>query len=346
MIIVMEPTATMTQISQVLRAVEDLGFQPRPSHGRGGTVIGVMGAGENARLRELASLPGVAEVTSVRTPFKLSAREYRPEPTVVELSRARLGGDDFVVMAGPCSVESHDQLFDAARAVRRCGATVLRGGAFKPRTSPYSFMGLGEEGLRLLLAAKRELGLDIVTEAMSPDQVELVARYADILQIGARNMQNYALLEAVGRIRKPVMLKRGMMSTLEELLLAAEYIMSNGNQQVILCERGIRTFEKATRNTCDISAVPYLKDKTHLPVVVDPSHAVGVREYIPAVARAAVAAGADGIIVEVHCNPAEALSDGPQALTPPMFEELMASLRPLAAAMGRTMPAPAGEPAS
>jgi 3-deoxy-7-phosphoheptulonate synthase len=340
MIIIMDPQATVAQISQVLKAVEELGFQPRPSRGKDGTVIGVMGAGENARLRGLASMDGVAEVTTMNTPFKLSAREYRPESTIVELSGGQLGGDDFIVMAGPCSVESHDQLFDAARAVRDSGAVVLRGGAFKPRTSPYSFMGLGEEGLRLMLAAKRELGLDIVTEAMAPDQVDLVAKYADIIQIGARNMQNYALLEAVGKVRKPVMLKRGMMSTVEELLLAAEYIMSNGNQQVILCERGIRTFEKATRNTCDISAVPVLKDKTHLPVVVDPSHAVGVREYIPAVARAAVAAGADGIIVEVHCNPAEALSDGPQALTPPMFDELMKTIRPIAAAVGRKMADP------
>jgi 3-deoxy-7-phosphoheptulonate synthase len=340
MIIIMDPKANVAQISQVLKAVEELGFQPRPSRGKDGTVIGVMGAGENALLRGLTSMDGVAEVTTMNTPFKLSAREYRPESTIVELSGGQLGGDDFIVMAGPCSVESHDQLFDAARAVRDSGAVVLRGGAFKPRTSPYSFMGLGEEGLRLMLAAKRELGLDIVTEAMAPDQVDLVAKYADIIQIGARNMQNYALLEAVGKVRKPVMLKRGMMSTVEELLLAAEYIMSNGNQQVILCERGIRTFEKATRNTCDISAVPVLKDKTHLPVVVDPSHAVGVREYIPAVARAAVAAGADGIIVEVHCNPAEALSDGPQALTPPMFAELMETIRPIAAAVGRKMADP------
>jgi len=340
MIIIMDPQATVAQISRVLRAVEEIGFQPRPSHGKNGTVIGVMGAGDNARLRELASLDGVAEVTTMNTPFKLSAREYRPESTIVELSGGRLGGDDFIVMAGPCSVESHDQLFDAARAVRAAGAVVLRGGAFKPRTSPYSFMGLGEEGLRLLLAAKRELGLDVITEAMAPDQVALVAKYADIIQIGARNMQNYALLEEVGRIRKPVMLKRGMMSTVEELLLAAEYIMSNGNQQVILCERGIRTFETATRNTCDISAVPVLKDKTHLPVIVDPSHAVGVREYIPAVARAALAAGADGIIVEVHCNPAEALSDGAQALTPSMFADLMETLRPIAAAVGKNMAGP------
>jgi len=339
MIIVMKSEATVLQISGVIRAVEELGFEPRPSHGADGTVIGVMGAGDSAEIEALGTLAGVADVTSMSTPFKLSAKAYQAEPTIIELGSSKLGGDEFVVMAGPCSVESHDQLFDAARAVRDAGATVLRGGAFKPRTSPYSFMGMGEEGLRLMLAAKRELGLDIITEAMSPDQVDLVARYADVIQIGARNMQNYALLEAVGKIRKPVMLKRGMMSTVEELLLAAEYILSNGNRQVILCERGIRTFETATRNTCDISAVPVLKDKTHLPVVVDPSHAVGMREYIPAVARAAAAAGADGIIVEVHCNPAQALSDGPQALLPNMFADLMNSLRPIAAAVGRTMPA-------
>ncbi len=344
MIIVMKSSATVVQIGQVIRAVEELGFQPRPSHGADGTVIGVVGVGDITKIETLGTLAGVAEITSVSTPFKLSAKAYQASPTIIELGHSRLGGDEFVVMAGPCSVESHDQLFDAARAVRSAGATVLRGGAFKPRTSPYSFMGMGEEGLRLMLAAKIELGMDIVTEAMSPDQVDLVSRYADIIQIGARNMQNYALLEAVGKIRKPVMLKRGMMSTVEELLLAAEYILSNGNRQVILCERGIRTFENATRNTCDISAVPVLKDKTHLPVIVDPSHAVGVREYIPAVARAALAAGADGIIVEVHCNPAEALSDGPQALLPDMFRDLMESLRPIAAAVGRRMaPIPEGE---
>ena len=340
MIVVMAPDAGIAEIGGVIREIERLGYTPRPSHGRSGTVIGVVGAGAAGDLAHLAEFPGVARLEEVAHPYKLVAREARPEPTVIPLRHGEVGGREFVVMAGPCSVESREQVLAAARAVAGAGARVLRGGAFKPRTSPYSFQGLGEEGLRLLAEARRATGLDVVTEVMAPEQVALVAEHADILQVGARNMQNYALLEAVGRARRPVLLKRGMMSTLEELLLAAEYIMANGNHQVMLCERGIRTFETATRNTCDIGAVPALKSLTHLPVIVDPSHAVGVRAWVPAVARAALAAGADGIIVEVHPDPDRALSDGAQSLTPDGFRELMASLAAMAPAVGRELSIP------
>ena len=282
-------------------------------------------------------MPGVAQVSPISKSFKLVNREFKPDPTIVHINGVSVGGDEFVVMAGPCSVENPEQIMSTARAIREAGATVLRGGAFKPRSSPYSFQGLGEEGLKLLRAAREETGLAVVTEVISPEYVPLVGRYADILQIGARNMQNYALLEAVGKQRKPVLLKRGLMSTVEELLLAAEYILSNGNSQVMPCERGIRTFERATRNTLDISAVPVIKQASHLPVIVDPSHATGHVEYVPSMARAAVAAGADGIIVEVHPSPKDALSDGAQSLTFDQFREMMDELQPLVEAMGRRM---------
>ncbi len=337
MIVVMQPGAAVAEISRVIREIEILGFKARPSHGANQTIIGIIGAGQNASLGQIAALPAVAQVTPVTKVFKLVNREFQPEPTVVNVNGLSIGGSEFVVMAGPCGVESSDQLLSTARAVHASGARVLRGGAYKPRTSPYSYQGMGEEGLRILLAAKRETGLAIVTEVISPGLVPVVCKYADILQIGARNMPNYALLEAVGKVRKPVLLKRGMMSTIEELLLAAEYLLSNGNRQVMLCERGIRTFEKATRNTLDISAVPVIKQVSHLPVIVDPSHASGHREYIGALSRAAVAAGADGIIVEVHPKPEEALSDGPQSLTFDQFDELMDGLRPVAAAVGRAI---------
>ena len=263
-------------------------------------------------------------VSPLSSKFKLVSRDFQPEPTVVRLGRGlRIGGDGFVVMAGPCAVENRDQLLATARRVHECGGHILRGGAFKPRTSPYSFQGLGEEGLQILAEARGLTGLPVITEVVSPEAVPLVARYADILQIGSRNMQNYALLEAAGKARVPVMLKRGLMSTIEEMLLAAEYLMSNGNSQVILCERGIRTYEKVTRNTLDLSAVPVIKQKSHLPVIVDPSHAVGVVDYVPSMALAAAASGADGIMVETHPDPAQALSDGPQSLDFPAFGELM-----------------------
>jgi 3-deoxy-7-phosphoheptulonate synthase len=337
MIVVMKPDASVTEISGVIRHIEDLGFRPRPSRGTQHTIIGVIGARQNSALAEIERLPGVAQISPVSTTFKLVNREFHPEATVIKINGVSIGADEFVVMAGPCSVESREQTMSTARAVRDAGARILRGGAFKPRTSPYSFQGLAEEGLRILRDAKHETGLPIVTEVMTPELVPMVCEYADILQIGARNVQNYALLGAVGKVRKPVLLKRGMMSTIEETLLAAEYILSNGNHQVMICERGIRTFETATRNTLDISAIPVIKQASHLPVIVDPSHAAGFRGPIPALARAALAAGADGLIVEVHPRPAEALSDGSQCLDFEQFRALMESLRPIAAAIGRSM---------
>lgn len=342
MIIVMKSDVPVSQISGVIRAIEALGLTPRPSHGAEQTIIGIIGAHKGTPLGDIAGMPGVAQVTPVSKAFKLVNREFQPEATVVNVNGVPVGGKEFVVMAGPCAVESSEQMLETARAIRDAGARVLRGGAFKPRTSPYSFQGLGEEGLRILRSAREATGLAIVTEVMSPELVPLVANYADILQIGARNVQNYALLAEVGKARKPVLLKRGMMSTIEELLLAAEYILSNGNSQVMLCERGIRTFETATRNTLDISAVPVIKQLSHLPVIVDPSHAAGVRAYIPALSRAALAAGADGIIVEVHPSPENAMSDGDQSLHFDEFEHLMDELRPIAAAVGRTIAAKEG----
>ncbi|HET6350257.1 MAG TPA: 3-deoxy-7-phosphoheptulonate synthase [Candidatus Krumholzibacteria bacterium] len=339
MIVVMKPDATMADISSVVKSLELMGYKPHPTRGVDRTIIGVADARQGADFSPLQSAPGVEQVIPITKAYKLVSREFRPENTVVNVNGVAVGGDRFVVIAGPCAVENRDQVLTAAHAVRNAGASILRGGAFKPRTSPYSFQGLGEEGLRILLAAKRETGLPVVTEVISPELVPLVSEYADVLQIGARNMQNYALLEAVGKIRKPVLLKRGMMSTVEELLMAAEYVLSNGNQQVILCERGIRTFENATRNTLDISAVPVIKRNSHLPIIVDPSHAAGHTEFVVPLALAAVAAGADGIIVEVHPCPETAWCDGVQSLSIEMFEEMMEKIRALADAMGRSVQA-------
>jgi 3-deoxy-7-phosphoheptulonate synthase len=335
MIVVMKSDATMSDISTVIKALEKMGYKPHPTRGADRTIIGLVDALEKADLSVLESAPGVEQVVPITKAYKMVSREFKPQNTVVNVNGVQVGGSHFVVMAGPCAVENREQVLTAARAVRRHGACILRGGAFKPRTSPYSFQGLGEEGLKILLAAKRETGLPVVTEVISPELVPLVSGYADILQIGARNMQNYALLEAVGKIRKPVLLKRGMMSTIEELLMAAEYILSNGNQQVILCERGIRTFEHATRNTLDISAVPVIKRNSHLPIIVDPSHAAGHTEFVVPLALAAVAAGADGIIVEVHPCPETAWCDGVQSLSVEMFEEMMTGIRAIAGAIGR-----------
>ncbi len=340
MIIVMKESATVAELGHVIKLLEERGFNPRPNHGAQRTVIGIMEATGND-LSGIADLPGVDQIAPFSSSFKMVSRDFKPEPTVVQVGDTAIGGQEFVVMAGPCGVESTEQLLSTARQVKACGGRVLRGGAFKPRTSPYSFQGLREEGLKILAAARQETGLPIITEIISPELVPLVARYTDIMQIGARNMQNYALLEAVGRERKPVLLKRGLMSTIEEMLLAAEYLMSGGNTQVMLCERGIRTFERATRNTLDLSAVSVIKRASHLPVIVDPSHAVGHVDYVADMCRASVAAGADGIIIEVHPDPAQALSDGQQSLTFDAFAELMESLRPLAAAMKRPMPEPA-----
>ncbi len=337
MIIIMKQGATSAQIANVTARIEQLGCRVHLSEGEERTIIGVIGNGRPLDCEPIERMAGVERTVPILRPFKLASREFHPQDTVVMVNGVPIGGRQVVVMAGPCAVESRDQLLETARAVKEAGAHVLRGGAFKPRTSPYSFQGLGEEGLRLLAEAREETGLLVVTEVMEPQLVPLVTTYADILQVGARNMQNYALLHAVGEAQRPVLLKRGMMSTIEELLMAAEYILSHGNDRVILCERGIRTFEHYTRNTLDISAVPLLKQLSHLPVIVDPSHGTGKWELVEPVSRAAVAAGADGLIIEVHPHPDKALSDGAQSLKPARFAALMQSLRPVAAAVGRVL---------
>jgi len=337
MIVVMKQDATRAQITNVTARIERLGCRVHISEGEERTIIGVIGNGRPLEREPIERMDGVERTVPILRPFKLASRDFHPQDTVVLVNGVSIGDHQVVVMAGPCAVESRDQLLETARAVKKAGALVLRGGAFKPRTSPYSFQGLGEEGLRLLAEARDETGLPIVTEVMDPQEMPLVTTYADILQVGARNMQNYVLLHAVGEAQRPVLLKRGMMSTIEELLMAAEYILSHGNDRVILCERGIRTFETYTRNTLDISAVPLLKQLSHLPVVVDPSHGTGKWELVEPVSRAAVAAGADGLLIEVHHHPEEALSDGAQSLKPARFAALMRGLQPVAEAVGRTL---------
>ena len=337
MIIVMKQGATQAQITNVTARIEQWGCQAHISQGEERTIIGIIGNGRPLDRAPIERLSGVERTVPILRPFKLASRDFHPKNTVVDLNGISIGNEQVVVVAGPCAVESRDQLLVAARAVKEAGASVLRGGAYKPRTSPYSFQGMGEEGLRLLAEARDETGLLVVTEVMEPDLVPLVSTYADILQIGARSMQNYALLHAVGEAQKPVMLKRGMMSTIEELLMSAEYILSHGNNRVILCERGIRTFEPYTRNTLDVSAIPLLKQLSHLPVIADPSHGTGKWELVEPVSRAAVAAGADGLMIEVHPCPEEAMSDGAQSLKPERFATLMHHLAPIAEAVGRTM---------
>lgn len=337
MIIVMQKGATTRQIANITARVEQLGRQVHLSQGEERTIIGVVGDGRPIDRTQFELMDGVEKIVPILSPFKLASRDFRPQDTVVALNGIKAGGNKVVIMAGPCAVESREQLLETARIVRDAGATVLRGGAFKPRSSPYSFQGLGLEGLKLLAEARRETGLLVVTEVISPETVPLVSTYADILQVGARNMQNFALLHAVGEAQRPVLLKRGMMSTMEELLMSAEYILSHGNDRVILCERGIRTFEPYTRNTLDINAVPMLKQLTHLPVFVDPSHGTGKWSLVGPVARAAVAAGADGLEIEVHPDPEQAMSDGAQSLKPERFTRLMEELRAVAAAVGRTL---------
>ncbi|HMF08258.1 MAG TPA: 3-deoxy-7-phosphoheptulonate synthase [Thermoanaerobaculia bacterium] len=341
MIVVMKMGAPETEIEGVVARIRELGFTPHLSRGEERTIIGVVG--DDRRVAEegmFEALPGVAECVRILKPFKLASRDFVAGRTVVRIGGGEgtaVGGRDVVVIAGPCAVESWEQLEEVARAAKSCGARVLRGGAFKPRTSPYSFQGLGEEGLKLLARARAETGLPVVTEVMTPEAVPLVEQYADCLQIGARNMQNFNLLQACGKASKPVLLKRGLSATLEELLMAAEYILSSGNRNVILCERGMRTFERATRNTLDLSAVAVLKEWSHLPVVVDPSHGTGQRSLVAPMARAAVACGADGLIVEVHPQPDRALSDGPQSLTPAMLEAMMDGVGAVARAVGREL---------
>ena len=335
MIVVMKAGASEKQINTVVKRVELDGFATRLVQGTERTIVCVLGDGRPKEGRIYEVLDGVEKTTRVLRPFKLTSREMQPMDSTVPLNGVQVGEPEIAIIAGPCSVESREQLLETAHAVKEAGAIALRGGAFKPRSSPYSFQGMGEEGLKILAEAREQTGLPIVTEVMAPELVPLVGEYADVLQIGARNMQNYDLLKAVGKSGRSVLLKRGLMSTIEELLMSAEYILSGGNKNVMLCERGIRTFEKYTRNTTDINAIPVLKDLTHLPVILDPSHGVGKWAYVAAVARAGIAAGADGLIVEVHPHPEEALSDGAQSLKPEKFAELVQQVRAIAASIGR-----------
>jgi len=337
MMIIMLTDATPDQIDHVVERVENFGLRAHLSTGEERTVIGAIGDGRPVDKDIFLYLPGVDRVVPITRPYKLASREFRPQNTLIPVNGVNVGSDQILIIAGPCSVESRNQLLETALAVRDAGAHALRGGAFKPRTSPYSFQGMGEAGLQLLAEARDLTGMPIITEVMSPEQIPLIIRYADVLQVGARNMQNYSLLHAVGESQYPVLLKRGMMSTIEELLMAAEYILSHGNRKVMLCERGIRTFETATRNTTDINAIPVLKSMTHLPVILDPSHSTGQWSYVSAIARAGIAAGADGLIIEVHPNPGEALSDGGQSLKPERFAELINQVKAIAMAVGRTI---------
>ena len=337
MIIIMRMGAAKEDIANVLNKIETDGFKAHPIYGVERTVIGVIGDDREKRPEPFERMPGVERVERVLRPWKLAGREFHPDDTVIRLNGVSVGGESVVVMAGPCSVESRDQIMDIEHAVNEAGATVLRGGAFKPRTSPYSFQGLGEYGLKLLREASEATHMPVVTEVVSTRDMPLVREYADVLQIGTRNMQNFALLTAAGEAHKPVLLKRGMSNTIEEMLMAAEYILAAGNPRVMLCERGIRTFETATRFTLDINAVPLLKQLTHLPVIVDPSQATGKWDLVAPVSKAALAAGADGLIIEVHNNPSEALSDAAQQLKPESFGALMDDLRLLAPAVHRTL---------
>lgn len=334
MLIVMKPGASVKGISRVLKKVRELGLKPNLSKGRERTLIGVIGRA-NVEPDYFEALPEVDKVILILSPFKLASREFKPEDSLIKINGFEIGGKKIVVMGGPCAVESREQIREIALALKELGVKFLRGGAYKPRSSPYSFQGLKEKGLEYLAEVKRETGLAIVTEVMSPEEVERVSQVADILQIGTRNMHNYSLLQAVGQTDKPVLLKRGFMATIEEFLMSAEYILSNGNPRVILCERGIRTFEKLTRNTFDVSAIPLLKKLSHLPVIADPSHGTGMRDLVSPISRAAIAAGADGLLIEVHKDPQSALSDGAQTLDFKMFRILLEELRDLCLACRR-----------
>jgi 3-deoxy-7-phosphoheptulonate synthase len=338
MIVIMDAQATVKEKSAVIARAEALGFKVHLSDGKERTIIGIIGNERQLEKDQIERMPGVERVVPVLKPFKVASREFKPENTSFAIGPHTVGGQDLIIMAGPCSVESRSQIIETAHAVKEAGAHVLRGGAFKPRSSPYAFQGLGEEGLKYMAEAREETGLPIITEVMEPAMVPLVCEYADILQIGARNMQNYALLHAVGKAQHPVLLKRGMSSLIEEWLMCAEYILSHGNTRVMLCERGIRTFEKYTRNTFDINAIAVAKHMSHLPIIADPSHATGKWEYVAAAAKAAVAAGADGLIIEVHPRPDEAMSDGLQSLKPEKFAALVREMRRVAEAVDRTLP--------
>ncbi len=337
MMIIMNPGASRSQIEHVIKHIEDAHLSPHVIEGIEQTIIGAVGDTHAVPTSLFEVLPGVLTVTRISKPYKLSSRQFHPENSVFPLDGFSIGGKEIPVIAGPCSVESRSQLLEIAHAVKEAGANALRGGVFKPRTSPYVFQGLGEEGLEYLAEAREQTGLPVVVEIMAVSQVEVMEKFVDVMQIGARNMQNYNLLRAVGETRTAVLLKRGLSATLEELLMASEYILSGGNTRVMLCERGIRTFETATRNTTDINAVPVLKEMTHLPVILDPSHSTGVAGYVPSIAKSAVAAGADGIIVEVHNDPTHALSDGKQSLTPEDFAKMVRDLKRVAQAVDRDL---------
>lgn len=337
MIIVMSQFATREQIDNVEKKLSQLGFRTHPIFGEVKTVIGAIGDKRLLNTQIISSMPGVENIVPIMKPYKLAGRELKQIPTIVKVGDVKIGDEEIVVMAGPCAIEDEESFIDIAVKVKEAGAKILRGGAFKPRTSPYAFQGLEEEGLKIMAAARKATGLKLVTEVVDTRDVELVTEYTDIVQIGARNMQNFRLLQEVGMSKKPVLLKRGLSATIEEWLMAAEYIISSGNSDIILCERGIRTYETATRNTIDMSAIPVIKELSHLPIIVDPSHAAGNWKYVGALSKGAIATGADGLIIEVHTNPASALSDGPQSLRPAKFAQLMKELDPIAKAVGRSL---------
>jgi 3-deoxy-7-phosphoheptulonate synthase len=338
MLVVMHHEADDADVRRVVSTINEMGYEARSIPGKQRTAIGLIGNDGKVDSGRLEALPGVLQVIHVTQPYKQVSREWRPEPTIIQLENGtRIGGTDVVLMAGPCSVESPEQIAEIAQRLRKAGVTILRGGAFKPRTSPYSFQGLGVRGLELLAAAREATGMAVVTEALEPDMVDVVADHADIIQIGARNMQNYPLLRRAGQSGKPVLLKRGLAATIKELLLSAEYILAEGNDQVILCERGVRSFDHHTRNLLDLTAIPVVKSLSHLPIIADPSHGTGLRSKVVPMARAAVAAGADGLMIEVHPDPDHAMSDGAQSLYPEQFEELMGQVRVIAEAIGRAL---------
>jgi 3-deoxy-7-phosphoheptulonate synthase len=343
MMIIMKVNATPQQVEGVIASVKEAGLNVHLSQGVEATIIGAIGETHNIPLERFESLDGVDLVQRITQPYKLASRQFHPENTILNIDGFTVGGDEIAVMAGPCAVESRSQIIETAIAVKEAGASALRGGVFKPRTSPYAFQGLGEEGLELLAEAREETGLPIVVEIMSQVQLDVMLKYVDVFQVGARNMQNFNLLRAIGETRTPVLLKRGLSASIEELLMSAEYILAGGNNRVMLCERGIRTFETSTRNTTDINAIPVLKNLTHLPVILDPSHSTGHANYVAAVARAGIAAGADGLIVEVHPEPAKAVSDGKQSLKPEAFAEMVRQVGQIAQVMGRKLAAVQGE---
>jgi len=337
MMIIMKPNATPEQIEQVVAQILENGLKPHLSQGVSTTIIGAIGESHSVPVERFEVLEGVKTVQRITHPYKLASRQFHPENSVFPLDGFNAGSEEIVIIAGPCAVESRAHILETAHAVREAGANALRGGVFKPRTSPYAFQGLGEEGLAYLAEARQQTGMPVVAEIMAQNQLEMMLEYVDVLQVGARNMQNFDLLRAVGGTQRSVLLKRGLSATIEEMLMSAEYILAGGNKQVLLCERGIRTFETATRNTTDINAIPVLKGLTHLPVILDPSHSTGHADYVSAVARAAIAAGADGLIVEVHPDPAHALSDGRQSLKPEVFAEMVRQVRAVAGAVGRSI---------